>query len=811
METLFHDIRQALRLFKARPVLVGLAAASFALAIAGNVTIFGVVDAVVLHPFPYPDADRLVTVGVTFPRVSAERRYTEALSPAEVKDIRESRTLEKVGAFDLGNRTLAGGTAPAERVFTALVLTGLFETIGMRPTLGRDFLPEELGPGGPPAAIISHRVWQNQFGGDPSLVGQAVRVNGRTTTLVGVMPPGLLLIGTDLWIPWGADPATMPRNIRQFTLLARLAPGTSLAQADAELATIAARVADDHGSEHKEYGGWRLAATPWAEALSADFRMVSFAMLGAVALVLLVACANVANLLVAHASGRQREIAVRLALGSGRLRLARQFVIEGLLISTTGGIAALALSSQALGAITAILPERMAMLGLNLQVNGRVLLFSLAVTLVTGVLCGLVPAVHASGINPLGWLQSSSPTATSGRRGGRMRRALVVSEVALSLALLAGAGLFIRTTDALMNVDPGFDASRILTMRLTLPREKYQGERVGAFFDDLIDRVGHIPGVVSVGAASQYPPAEFTRRRAGVVGREGAGPDLPSANVTVATPGSFGALGMTLRAGRLLAATDRENTPSVAVVNEAFARRFLAGADPLRQRIRVEGMAASARGGAIEVVGIVADTRNAGLRQPPEPEVFLPVRQDAGVWNQLFLLVGTRGDAMSVLPAIRREVTALDRDQPIYAIQTIEDAVATSILQQRLSMVLLSVFSLLALVLAGLGIYGVVSQAVTARTREIGVRMAFGAGGRNVVSLVLRQVMPLVAAGWALGIGLAFGLGRLVSSLLHGVTAADPTTMVVVSAVLALTAVAAAAAPARRASRLDPMVALRHE
>jgi len=809
MDILHHDLRQAIRLFTARPVLVGLAAASFALAIAGTVTLFSVVDAAVLRPFPYPDPGRLVTVGVTFPRVSAERRYVEALSPAEVADIREARSLRTLGAFDLGNRTLSGGTARAERVFTALVLASLFETIGLPPMYGRDFLPSELAPGGPPVAIISHRAWLNQFGGDRSLVGKAIRVNGVTATLVGVMPPGVMLIGTDLWIPWGADPATMPRDLRQFTVLARLAPGVSPAQANAELATLADRVAARFSGRHKEYEGWSLVVTPWAEALTADFRSVSFAMLGAIGLVLLVACLNVANLLVANAAARQREIAVRLALGSGRLRLARQFVLEGLLISATGGLLALPLTVQALRALQAVLPERVAMLGLLLQLNGRVLIFSLAVILLTGAVSGLIPALHAWRANPQGWLQAASQTATPSRRGGRLRRALVVAELALSLALLAGAGLFIRTTLALVRVDPGVVSSRVLTMRLTLPREKYRGDGVGTFFDQLIDRVGQVPGVVSAAATSQFPPVGFFRSRLEVVGRERAGVTLPSANVTVATPGTFATLGVRLRAGRLLSPADRAGTSPVAVVNETFAHRFLSGANPLGQQVRV-GEADGPRV-ALEIVGVVGDTRNAGLRQPVEPEIYLPVSQNRGVWNQLFLLVRTAGDPLQVLPAVRREVAALDRDQPIYAIQTLEDAFAASILQQRLSMVFLSLFALLALVLAGLGIYGVVSHAVTLRTREIGVRMAFGAGRGSILSLVFGEMMRLVAAGWVVGIVLAYALGRLVSGLLHGVSAADPPTLAAVSVVLAVSALAAAVAPARRASRFDPMVALRHE
>ncbi len=438
MTTLFQDLRFALRQFVRRPGFTAIAVLSLALAIGGNSLIYGMLDGFVFRPFQYPDPDRLVAVGVTFPKLSSETTFVEALSPAEYVDIRSNRSFAHVGSFDLGNRNISGGDVP-ERVFTALLLDDLFPVLGMTPVLGRGFTREELGPNGPPAAIISHRLWQSRFGGDPGLVNRAIRVNGRATSVVGVMPPGLVLIGTDLWVPWGGDPLQVPRNVRQFNVLARLAPGASLDQANAELDTIARRVEQTEGARFAEYENFRLTAAPLAVALLRDVRPAAFVLLAAVGLVLLIACANLTNLFLARSSTRQRELAVRLALGAARWRLTRLLLTESLLLAIAGGAIGVVIAWAGLQGAEAIIPGQFRSLGLEARINPRVLMWSVALAVASGFLIGLVPALQATHTDPHESLKADTRTGGS-RAARRLRHALVVGELAAVGAAAPGRG-----------------------------------------------------------------------------------------------------------------------------------------------------------------------------------------------------------------------------------------------------------------------------------------------------------------------------------------------------------------------------------
>jgi putative ABC transport system permease protein len=418
METVLQDVRQALRYFRARPGFALVAILSFALAIGGNTAIFGIVDGFIFNPFPYPQPDRLLSVGVSFPKLSSETTYIEALSPIEYLDIRKARSFEQIAAFDLGNRNISGGDVP-ERVFTALLLDDLFPVMKMKPALGRGFSKEELGPGGPPAAIISHRLWQNRFGGDPRILERGVRIGGVATSVVGVMPPGLLLVGTDLWIPWGGNPAAAQRNARQFTLVARLAEGASLTSANAELATIASQTDLAERSRFAEYEGWRVVATPMAAALFQDIRPVAFLLLGAVGLVLLIACANLANLFLARATIRQRELAVRLALGAARWRVARHMLTEALLLALVGAGLGLLLAKAAIDGSSALIPTQFQSLGLQASFNGRVVLWNAGLAVLSGLIVALLPVLHATRTDPQESLKSDARVGHP--RGGRVR------------------------------------------------------------------------------------------------------------------------------------------------------------------------------------------------------------------------------------------------------------------------------------------------------------------------------------------------------------------------------------------------------
>ena len=806
METMRQDLRYACRQFVRRPGFTAIAVLSLGLAIGANSAIYGALDGFVFHPFPYPDPDRLVAIGVTFPKLSSETGYVEAISPLEYLDVRSARSFSAAASFDLANRNITGGDVP-ERVFTALLLDDLFPVIGMPPALGRGFTKEELGPNGPPVAIISHRLWQGRFAGDPGILDKPVRINGRATSVVGVMPPGLVVIGTDLWLPWGGDPSQMPRNARRFNVLARLARGASLAQANAELEAIARRVELAEKPRFAEYENWRVTATPWAEALLRDLRPAAFVLLSAAGLVLLIACANLTNLFLARSSARQRELAVRLALGAARWRLTRLLLTESMLLAVGGAAVGLALTWIGLKGATALIPGQFQSLGLEAPLNVRVLSWSLALAMASGVLVGLAPAWQATRTDPHDSLKADARSGGAGR-GQRLRHTLVVAELAVSVVLLFGAGLLMQSFLNLQRVNRGFDANGVLTTRLTLPRDRYPGEAAGAFFDELSARLRALPGVSAVAAASQFPPGETFETRFTVDGAAVDTRTLPTAIITVATPSYFDALRIPLRIGRTFAATDRLDSPPVAIVNEAFAERYLPGRDPVGQRIAI-GSGDRTRT-LTTIVGVVADYRNAALTDPVRPQIFTPVRQQTA-WNQLFVLVRADVDAAGLIPSVRRTVASLDADQPIYLTRTMDEVLATASFQQRVSAVLVAIFAAVALLLAAIGIYGVMSYAVAARTQEIGVRLAVGAQRRDVVWLILRQVLRLSAIGLAAGALIVIAAGPALERLLFGVRAADPALVAITAIVLGTVALGAAWGPAARASRIDPIEALRNE
>lgn len=806
MEGLWQEIRHAWRQLLRRPGFTAVAVVSLAIGIGGNAIIVALVDGFVLRPFAYPEPDRLVTVGVTFPRVSDEERFIEALSPLEFADIDTGRTLEPILAFDVGNRNISGGDRP-ERVLTGLALTDPFGPFKLSAALGRGFTADELAPGGPAAAILSYRLWRGQFGGDPSLVGSAVRINGRPTTVVGVMPPELLLLGVDLWIPWGIDPLSRPRNARQLTLIARLSPDATLAEANAELAAIAAQTAAAEGVQFEEYVGWRLTATPWVEALMRDIQPAARLLLGAVGLVLLIACANLSNLLLARSTTRQRELAVRVALGAGRSRIARQLLAEVALLAVAGLAGGLLLARVGLPFLVSLVPAQLNTLGVTATINARVVGWAALLTIGSAVLVALLPIYQSTRAHPQDALKSDGRSFTSGRAPLRLRHALIMTEIALSVVLLVGAGLMVRSFDKLQRVEPGFDPVNVLTMRITLPQEKYRGGAISDFFQRTVDSLEEMPGVNRSSFASQFPPQGPFSTVFRIDGIDAPATAMPTSLLTTISDKHFETLAVPTIAGRVFGRTDRANTPPVAVVNEAFVSRYLPGADPLGLRVRTGP--ADRPSPPIEIVGVVANTQNRGLRNPPAPEIFVPMHQELN--NQMFLLVRTAGDAAAMLPTVRRAIASLDADQPIYSVQTLEEALAASTFRQRSPMVLFGVFAFVALALAALGIYGVMSYAVSARTQEIGVRLAVGADRGDMIWLILRQVVRLTAVGLAIGLAGVVAASTLIRGALFEVQPLDPMTIAGATAVLGTVALVAGWLPAWRASRLDPMTALRDE
>ena len=812
MGTLAQDIRYAWRTILKSPGFALVVVVSLALGIGANTLIYSVVDGIVLRPFAYPDAGRLVSFGVTYPATDGERRFIEAISPPEYNDILANVTsVERVFAFDLGNRNISGGDQP-ERVFTGFIWGDPMGSIGVRPALGRSFRPDETTTRGEPIAIISHRIWQSRFGGDSSIVGRTIHVNGQATEVIGVMPPGFLLIGTDLWLPMATDPTAIPRDARNWTLIGRLRDGVSMAAANAEVRALAGRIEREHGPERKEYAGWRLEVETWTNAIVGEYRSAANILLGAVGLVLLIACANIASLLLARATARQRELAVRRALGAGRWRIARQLFTESVMLAFLGGVLGLSLAFLLLGPTTALFPEQLRNAGVSATINGHVLLYTLGAAVLSGLLFGVAPALQGVRGGGREWLtgEGAAGRLTMSAGGRRLRSAFVVAEIALSLVLLVGAGVLLRSFARLQAVDPGLDTRNVLTMRISLPREQYANTEVGTFFDEVSRRLAATPGVRAAGAATQFPPGNVFTTVIALEAQVAAGGDqLPTVDITNVAGDYFSVLGYSLKAGRLITTADHATAPLVAVVTESAARRYLGVGNPIGKRIAL-GRRTPPRW--VEVVGVVGDVRNRGLAAPPAPEVFVPVHQEQAGWNnQLFLTIRTQGDPLAMLPAVRRTIASVDAQQPLYAIRTLDAAFAEAVSQRRSAMQLITIFAAVALVLAAVGIYGLMSHMVNERTHEIGIRMALGAAGGDVLRLVMRQTMALVAIGAVLGLAGALALGRALSGLAFGVTPSDPATLSVVTALLAAVALAATLVPARRATRVTPLVALRRE
>ena len=807
MGSLFQDLRLGFRSTRQAPAFALLVVVTLGLGIGATTVVFTAVDGFVLNPFPYPEPGTLVGVGTEFPRLDSDLSYFENLSPAEYEDVRAgSRTLRDVVAWDMGNRQVTIGDR-TENLFSGFWWGNAFPTLGMAPQLGRGFLPEEIERGDR-VAVLSHRVWRDRFGGDPSLVGGTLLINGEPYTLIGIMPPRTLVYGTELWIPMPVGPEVYPRNRRQFQILARLAPGATLEQANIELRALARRIEQSYAGEHPEYEGWGMVATTWNDINVRTMRPAALVLMGAVGFVLLLVCANVGSLVLARSVGRRRELAVRLALGARRGRLVRLLLTESVVLALLGGLLGVFVAFVGVRAIVSALPALALPVPGDLAVNARVLGFTAVIALASGIAFGVVPALHASRFDIQRLLQSEALSATAGAARLRLQRIFVGVEVALALVLLVGGGLLVNSFLRLQAVEPGFETSNVLTMRLTLAWERHTEESIQAFFRDLADGIRGIPGVTAVGVASQFPPGVFSRSSFWIEGRaQDDEENLPSAFTTLVAPGTLETLGVRVLAGRVFDERDAANAPPVAVINDAAARRYFPGEDPLGRRLKLGGP--DEENPWFEVIGVVGDTRNRGLDAASEPELFASTEQLPGAGNQFFILVRTRGDPLGMLGAVREQVRALDPAQPVYAIRTVEQAFSQAAAPRRISTLALTIFALFALGLAGVGIYGVVSYAVTQRTREIGLRIALGAERAAVRRMVVRQALVPVVLGGAAGLAGAIALGRVLSALLFEVSATDPLTITAVAMLLVIIAGLASWLPALRASRLSPVSALR--
>jgi predicted permease len=804
-----QDLGYALRATRRNPGFALAAIVTLSLGIGANTLVFSAVDGIVLNPFDFPQPDRLVGVGTAFPRAGVSLSFVEHMSPAEYQDIaRESRTLTHVVAWDMGNRQIATDEV-AENLFTGFWWGNAFPTLGVEPHMGRGFSDEEIA-NGERVLVVSHSVWQTTFGEDPALVGKTLAVNGNPYTVVGVMPPGTSLYGMDLWMPMAVGPEVFPRERRQFQILARVAEGSSLAEVNAELEGLARRTEQEYGREHEEYVGWSMEAQTWNAINTGLLSGIAWIVTLAAAFLLLMVCTNVASLVLARLSGRQQELAVRRALGAGGGRLSSLLLTESMLLALLGGLAGIALANAGVDALSRILATLALPIPGGVEVNARVLTYNVGVSLAAGLLLGLLPAWSAGRTGVQTALRGDTPSATASRGRLRTQRVFVGVQVALAVVLLTAGGLLVRSGLSIQRMDLGYQPENLLTMRLTLPWEEYQGEAIAGFFQSLDEEIESIPGVVSASATTQLPPRVFSWVAWGMPGAtDGADAQLPGSYLTQSLEDYFDTMAMTLRQGRLFDSSDEFGGPVVAVVNEVFADRYFPGGEPIGQTIRLGGM--GGEGPDMRIVGVVSASRNRGPERPAQPEVFVSAVQGSGTNNQLFLAIRTDGDPRAVLPAIRERVRLLDSDQPVYAIATMEETMARSMAARSAATRALVIFAVFALILAAVGIYGVVAYSVGARTREIGLRVALGADGGSVRSLMIRQALLPVAAGLALGVAGAVGASQVLRVFLVGIGPQDPATFGGVSGLLLVVALSAAWLPARRAAGLDPVEALRGE
>ncbi|HEX8163400.1 MAG TPA: ABC transporter permease [Pyrinomonadaceae bacterium] len=807
METMIQDVRFGLRMLTKNPGFTAVAVIALALGIGANSAIFSVVNAVLLRPLPYKDPERIVMVWEDDSRHGYPR---DTPAPANYVDWRDqNKVFEDMAAIAELSFNLTGAGEP-ERLDGRRVSASFFPILGVEPQLGRRFTPEEDRPGENHVVILSHGLWQRRFGSDAGIIGKTITLNGYSFAVVGVMPQSFQFPTREdqFWIPIAFTQQEAARRGSHFLeVIARLKPGVTLEQARAEMSTIAGRLQQQYPAENTELGA---AVVPLHEQLVGNIRTALLVLLGAVGFVLLVACANVANLLLARAAGRQKEIATRVALGASRLRLVRQFLTESVLLAAVGGVVGLLLSAWGVRLLKAFIPENISQAG-EITVDLKVLLFTLLISLLTGLVFGLAPATQATKLNLNETLKEGGRDSAAGSRGNRIRGVLVVSEVALSLILLIGAGLLINSFLRLRNVDPGFHTDNLLTMSVSLPAQKYPDHaRRSAFYTEMIRRVEALPGVRSAAITSQIPLVK--QGDTGSITVEGR-PDPPrgQANMVamrIVSPHYFQTMSIRLLRGREFGDQDRADAPAVAVISEGMARRYWPGEDPTGKRI-CPGKPESPDDW-VTVVGVVNDVQQFGLDAESKPQMYLTYQQ-SGYFSPRHLVVGTNVEPTSLASAVRGAVWGIDPDQPVSNISTMEEVLSESIARQRFSTLLLGVFGVVALVLAAVGIYGVMSYSVSQRTHEIGIRMALGAQTGDVLKLAVGQGLKLVMIGVGVGLAASVVLTRVMSSLLFGISSTDPATFAVISLVLVGAGVLASYIPARRATKVDPMIALRYE
>jgi putative ABC transport system permease protein len=798
------------------PAVSAVAVVTLALGIGANTATFSIVNAVMLRPLPYQNPDRLVSLWTNVPE-----HGRRPITPGNFVDWKNQNTVfENMAAFSSSTVTLTGDGEPVQ-MMGANTSAGYFAVVGVEPMIGRLFHPEEYAPGKNQVVILGNAFWRSHYGGDRTIIDKTITLDGRSFTVTGVMPPGIYPVWPttegrisfdeshqQFWLPmaynsrWAAN-----RTAHALGVVGRLKAGITFAQAQAEMNTIGARLEQ----EHAENKGERIIVNPFMNEVVGDVRPALLTLLGAVGLVLLIACANIASLLLAQHAARSKEIAIRAALGAGRARLVRQFFIEALLLSVLGSTAGIALAEFGMGALLKIIPTKIPRLD-QVQLDWQVLAFTLLLSLVTCLLFGMVPAWQATKPDLQPTLEHGVRTSGPGT-GQRFRQLLVVFQVSMAVMLVIAAGLLIKSFWRLRQVDPGFTSNNVLSAHVTLAPQYHKPLKTNDFYNQLIERISVLPDVDAVAIAYDHPLESNMVDDFKIEGRTESESGRPaSANFQPVSWDYFRTVGMTIISGRPFTQQDDQDHSGVAIVNEAFARQYLPQGKALGQRIQPVLPAQiwnNERLTSFEVVGIVRNVKSAGWNAESEPTYYLPATQ--APFQAMTILVRTRNDPATLVSALRNAVQTIDPTQPVTNIRTLDQIVSDSIAQPRLNMLLMGLFGGLALILAAVGIYGLLSYAVTERTREIGTRMALGAQVPDVLRLVLKQGMTLALIGELIGLVGAFALTRVIRGLLFGVAPTDAMTFIAVAAVLTSVALLACYFPARRAAKVDPLVALRHQ
>jgi putative ABC transport system permease protein len=814
MGTLVQDLKYGLRMLARNPGFTLVAALTLALGIGANTTIFSVINATLLRPIPFPDSNRLVLVWATYGKGPDNWNIVSAPNYWDFR--RRSHSFEGMAIFDSAGRgynlSASGTKQEPEQVSGLRVSANFFSVLGVQPYLGRAFLPEEEALGKDREVVLSYGLWKRRYGGEPTLVGRTIKIDGEDFTVVGVMPRDFQWQfwsnPRQLWVPVGYTKGDYDRAGNSFIAFGRLKPGVTVAQADAEMDSIGAHLAREYPREDPGMGATVM---PMNDFGLKGLRTTMLALLAAVGFVLLIACVNVANLMLARGAARQKELAIRRALGAASSRLVRQLLTESVLLAVFGGFAGLLLAVWSNGLLFPVFRLDAMYLPLrqldSIRIDGRVFGFALLVSCLTGVLFGLAPALGTLRGDVNEPLKEGGRGSTEGG-GSRLRHALVASEVALALVVLCGAGLMIKSLSRLLGVNPGLNPKNVLTMQMSLPQEDLYNGPPGLprFCQELEEHVSVIPGVVSASAVGHLPFEGNAGRGFQIEGQPPADPEhMPNANYSVACPNYFRTMGVDLLKGREFTDQDIVSAPGVIVINETMARRYWPKQDPIGRRIRLGG----SDGPPLAVVGVVGDVHHWGLDEGVRPQFFRPYTQAA--WPVMNVVLRTINAPATFTAPVKKALADILPDRPVSNVETMEEIVRDSTGSRRFPMFLLSTFALLALALAAVGIVGVVSYSVAQRTHEIGIRMALGARTADVLSLIVKGSMAWVMGGIALGLAGSIGLTRLLGNLLYGVRPADPLVLGTVSLVLACVALLASYIPARRATQVDPMIALRYE